>query len=163
MAHLFSDAEFYVLLAVAIFFIVVWKPAKRTVIGALDGRTERIRQELEAAHSLREEAQQALASYLKRQQDGAAEAQTIITHAKDEAERIAAQSLHDLEEALRRREVLAEERIAQEQAKALAEIRAIAVDVAIAAARQVIAASLDGRRGAALIDDAIAALPRQLH
>jgi len=45
----------------------------------------------------------------------------------------------------------------------LAEIRSIAVDVAISAARQVIAASLDERRGAALIDDAIAALPRQLH
>jgi F0F1-type ATP synthase membrane subunit b/b' len=45
----------------------------------------------------------------------------------------------------------------------VAEIRAIAVDVAISASRQVIAASLDERRGAALIDDAIAALPRQLH
>ena len=163
MAHLFSDAEFYVLLAVAIFFIVVWKPAKRAVIGALDGRTERIRQELEAASSLREEAQQVLGAYQKRRQEGAAEAQAIITHAKQEAERIAAQSLRDLEEALRRREVLAHERIAQEEAKALAEIRAIAVDVAISAAHQVIAASLDERRGAALIDDAIAALPRQLH
>jgi F-type H+-transporting ATPase subunit b len=58
---------------------------------------------------------------------------------------------------------LAQERIAQEEAKAIAEIRAIAVDVAIVASRQVIAASLDERRGAALIDDAIAALPRQLH
>ena len=64
---------------------------------------------------------------------------------------------------LRRRQQLAQERIAQEEAKALAEIRAIAVDVAISASRQVIAASLDERRGAALIDDAIAALPRQLH
>ena len=94
---------------------------------------------------------------------GAAEAQSIITHAKEEAERIAAQSLRDLDETLRRRQVLAQERIAQEEAKALAEIRSIAVDVAISAARQVIAASLDERRGAAMIDDAIAALPRQLH
>jgi F-type H+-transporting ATPase subunit b len=58
---------------------------------------------------------------------------------------------------------LAQERIAQEEAKAIAEIRVIAVDIAIAASRQVIAASLDERRRAALIDDAIAALPRQLH
>jgi F-type H+-transporting ATPase subunit b len=163
MAHLFTDAEFYVLLAVAIFFIIVWRPAKRAVIGALDGRAERIRQELEAARSLREEARQVLATYQKRQQEGAAEAQAIITHAKDEADRIAAQSLRDLEEALRRRQVLAQERIAQEEAKALAEIRAIAVDVAISAARQVVTALLDEKRGAALIDDAISALPRQLH
>jgi F-type H+-transporting ATPase subunit b len=163
MAHLFTDAEFYVLLAVAIFFIIVWRPAKRAVIGALDGRAERIRQELEAARSLREEARQVLATYQKRQQEGAAEAQAIITHAKDEADRIAAQSLRDLEEALRRRQVLAQERIAQEEAKALAEIRAIAVDVAISAARQVVTALLDEKRGAALVDDAISALPRQLH
>jgi F-type H+-transporting ATPase subunit b len=163
MAHLFGDAEFWVLLAVVIFLIIVWKPGKRAVIGALDARAQRIRQELDAARNLRDEAQRALAAYQKQQQEGAAEAQSIITHAKEEAERIATQSLRDLDEALRRRQVLAQERIAQEEAKALAEIRSIAVDVAISAARQVIAASLDERRGAAMIDDAIAALPRQLH
>ena len=63
---------------------------------------------------------------------------------------------------LRRRHRLAEERIAQEEAKALAEIRAVTVDVAISAARQVIAAELDERRGGALIDTVIAALPNQL-
>ena len=163
MAHIFADPEFWVLLAVVVFVIAVWKPGKRAIIGALDSRAERIRQELEAARNLREEAQQALAAYQRRQQEGAAEAQAIITHAKEEAERIAAQSLRDLEEMLRRRQLLAHERIAQEEAKALAEIRSIAVDIAISAARQVIAAALDERRGAALIDEAIAALPHQLH
>jgi F-type H+-transporting ATPase subunit b len=163
MAHLFRDAEFWVLLAVAIFFIVVWKPGRRAILGSLDSRALRIREELGAAANLREEAQQALATYQRQQREAAAEAEQIIAHAKGEAERIAAQSLRDLEETLRRRQLLAQERIAQEEAKALAEIRAIAVDVAISAARQVIAASLDERRGAVLIDDAITALPRQLH
>jgi F-type H+-transporting ATPase subunit b len=163
MAHLFGDPEFWVLLAVAIFLIVVWKPMRRAVIGALDSRAARIRQELDAARNLRDEAQQALAAYQRQQQEGAAEEQAIIAHAKEEAERIAAQSLRDLEATLSRRQQLAQERIAQEEAKAVAEIRSIAVDVAISASRQIIAASLDERRGAALIDDAIAALPRQLH
>lgn len=163
MPHLFGDPEFWVLLAVAIFLVVVWKPMRRTVVGALDARAQHIRQELEAARKLREEAQQALSAYQRQQQEGAAEAQAIIAHAREEAERIAAQSVRDLEEALRRRQQLAQERIAQEEAKALAEIRGFAVDVALSAARRVIAASLDERRGAALIDDAIAALPRQLH
>ncbi len=163
MAHLFADAEFWVLLAVAIFIIVVWKPVRRSVVGALDGRALRIREELGAAANLREEAQQALAAYQRRQQEAAADAAQIVSHAKEEAERIAAQSLRDLEEALRRRQGLAQERIAQEEAKALAEIRGIAVDLAISAARQVITASLDEKRGAALIDNAIAELPRQLH
>ena len=63
---------------------------------------------------------------------------------------------------LERRQRLAEERIAQAEAKAAAEIRAEAVDVAIAAARRVIRSDLDEGRGAALIDSAIAALPQGL-
>jgi F-type H+-transporting ATPase subunit b len=163
MAPLFDDPEFWVVLAVVIFVVAVWKPARRAIVGGLDARAERIRDELEAARKLREEAQEALAAYQRQQREARAEAEEIIAHAKIEAERVAAQSARDLEEMLRRRQVLAEERIAQEEAKALAEIRAIAVDVAISAARQVIAAQLDEKRGAALIDDAIAALPRQLH
>jgi F-type H+-transporting ATPase subunit b len=163
MPRLFSDPEFWVLLAVAIFFAVVWKPGKRAIFGSLDSRTQRIREELDAAANLRQEAQEALATYQRQQQAAAAEAEQIISHAKAEAERIAAQSLRDLEEALQRRQLLAQERIAQEEAKALAEIRAIAVDIAISAARQTIVAALDDERGALLIDEAIAALPRQLH
>jgi F-type H+-transporting ATPase subunit b len=162
MLHLLHDPEFWVLLAVLVFAAGVWKPARRALIGALDGRATRIREELEAAKKLREEAQQMLAQYQRREREAAAEAEVILAHARAEAERIAAQSARDLEEALQRRRLLAEERIAQEEMKALAEIRAITVDVAISAARQVIAAGLDEQRGAALIDAAITALPQQL-
>jgi F-type H+-transporting ATPase subunit b len=160
--HLFGEPEFWVLLAVVVFVVGVWKPARRAILGALDARAVRIRDELETARRLREEAQQALARYQKQQHEAAAEAEAIIAHAKEEAERIAAQAARNLEETLERRRRLAEERIAQEEAKALSEIRAITVDVAISAARQVIVAELDELRGAALIDAAIAALPQQL-
>lgn len=163
MPKLFSDPEFWVLVAVAIFFVVVWRPGKRAIVNALDTRARRISDELAAASNLREEAREALAAYQRKQQEAADEAEQIIRRAKDQAEQIAAQSLRDLEETLRRRELLAQERIAQEQAKALTEIRVTAVDIAISAARHVIAASIDEKRGAALIDQAIAELPRQLH
>jgi len=163
MLHLFAEPEFWVLLAVLLFIIGVWKPARQWIIGALDARATRIRDELDAARRLREEAQQLLDANRKREAEAAAEAEAIIAHARAEAERVAAQAAHDLEQTLERRQRLAEERIAQEQARAVAEIRAIAVDVAISAARQVITAELDQTRGAALIDAAIQALPQQLH
>jgi F-type H+-transporting ATPase subunit b len=162
MAHLFSDAEFWVLLAVVLFAALVRKPAKRALVGALDGRATRIREELDAAQNLREEAQRMLADYQRREREAVAEAEQIIAHARAEAERIATLSAREIEETLQRRRRLAEERIAQEEAKALAEIRAVTVDAAIAAARQIIAAELDEARGAGLIDTAIAALPHQL-
>ena len=162
MMPLLGDPEFWVLLAVVVFVVGVWKPARRAILGALDARAVRIRDELETARRLREEAQQALAAYQKQLSEGAAEAEAILAHAKAEAERVAAQAARNIEETLERRRRLAEERIAQEEAKALAEIRAVTVDVAISAARQVIVAELDEQRGAALIDAAITALPQQL-
>src|SRR5271169_4293193 len=162
MAAIIHDPEFWLTIAVLIFIGIVWRPAKRLLIGGLDARATRIRQELDAARSLREEAERTLAAYQLKQREGVAEAEAIIAHAKAEAERIAAQAARNLEETLERRRRLAQERIAQEEAKALAEIRAVTVDVAISAARQVIVAELDENHGAALIDAAIAALPQQL-
>jgi F-type H+-transporting ATPase subunit b len=160
--QLFKDPEFWVLVAVAIFVALVWKPGKRILIGSLDDRAVRIGQELEAARNLRDEARRALADYQAKQREAANEAEQIVAHARGEAERIAAQSARELNETLQRRRRLAEERIAQEEAKAVAEIRGVAVDIAISAARRVIAAELDETRSAALIDTAIAALPHQL-
>jgi len=162
MPHIFAQPEFWVLVAVLIFVALVWRPGRRTLIGSLDERATRIRDELEAARNLREEAERALADYQRREREAASEAETILVHARAEAERFAAQSARDLEAMLQRRRELALERIAQEEARAVAEIRAVTVDIAVSAARQIITAALDERRGAALIDSAIAALPQQL-
>jgi len=162
MMPLFGDPEFWVLIAVVVFVVGVWKPARLAIVGGLDARAVRIRDELEAARRLRDEAQQALAGYQQREREAAAEAEAILAHARAEAERITAQAVRDLEQTLERRRRLAQERIAQEEAKAVAEIRAVTVDVAISAARQVIVTELDDQRGAALIDTAIDALPQQL-
>ena len=92
---LFHEAEFWFTIAVLIFVVILWKPAKKYLIGGLDARAERIRQELAAASNLREEAERTLASFRIREREAAAEAEQIIAHAKAEAERIAAESARD--------------------------------------------------------------------
>src|SRR5215469_778527 len=159
--EILHDAEFWVLVAAVIFVIAVFKPASRALTGGLDARTARIRGELDEARRLREEAERLVADYKARQQAASTEAEAIVAHAKAEAERIAAQSARDLDLALERRQRMAEDRIAQAEAKALDEVRAVAIDVAIAAAREVITAQIDGQRGSTLIDDAIVALPQR--
>jgi F-type H+-transporting ATPase subunit b len=156
------EAEFWVLVAAVIFVILVFKPVSRALTGGLDARAARIRAELDEARRLREEAEALVAEYRAKQQQAAAEAASIVSHAQQEAERIAAQGARDLEQALVRRQRMAEERIAQAEAKALDEVRAAAIDVAINAARQVISAEMDERRGSALLDEAIVALPQRL-
>ena len=162
MTDLLHDHHFWVLISMAIFVALVWKPASRTISGALDERDARIRADLDEARRLREDAERLLAEYRRKEREATADAEAIVAHAKEEAERIATQSARDLEQALQRRQLLAEERIAQAESKAVEEIRAVAVDVAIAAARDVIAAQTDEQRGGAMLDAAIAALPQRL-
>ena len=156
------DAEFWVLVAALVFVAAVGRKVFGAVAAGLDARATRIRGELDEARRLRDEAERLLAEYRSRQQQGAADAEAIVAHARQEAERIAVQAAHDLEQSLERRQRMAEERIAQAEARALAEVRAVALEVAIAAARAVIAGAIDQRRGAALIDEAIVALPQRL-
>jgi F-type H+-transporting ATPase subunit b len=158
------NPEIWILVAFLIVIgIAIWKKVPDMITRSLDERAAKIKAEIEEAQRLREEAQQTLALYQQKQRDALKEAEEIVVHAKAEAERLAQQAARDLEASLERRQRLAEEKIAQAEAKALAEVRDVAVDVAIAAARGMLTEQLQGDRGTTLIDDAISALPQKLH
>lgn len=163
LRELLGEAEFWVLIAFVISMaIVVWK-ARGALLSMLDRRAEKIKAELEEARHLAEEAQKALAQHQLRQRDALKEAEAIIAQARAEAERAAQEGRKDLAAALERRKRLAAEKLVLEEQKALSEVRAAAVDVAIAAVRRVLAEDIDAKRRAALVDQAIAALPETLH
>jgi F-type H+-transporting ATPase subunit b len=163
MMELVHDPEFWVAVAFVIVVVGCGYKFAPAITKALDDRAARIKAELDEAQRLREDAQKTLAEYQRKQRDALKEAEAIIAQAKNEAERIGKQAAADLEAAIERRTRQAEEKIAQEQQKALAEVRVAAVDIAVAAARQIIAQQLDAQAGGALIDQAITALPQQLH
>lgn len=159
----YADAAFWVGVA---FFLVVglaYRPVMGALGAALDGRAAKIKARLDEAHKLREDAQELLATYQRKQRDAMKEAEEIIAHAKAEAERLSQQAAKDLEEALKRREAQAMERIAQAEAAALREVQNVAVEVAMNAAQQVLAQSITEAQKAALADAAIADLPRKFH
>lgn len=155
--------EFWVAIAFVIFVVLAFKKASQAITGMLDQRAERIRQELDEAQRLREDAQSTLAGYQRRQRDALKEAEAIIAHAREEAERIRTQSTRDLEAALKRRESQAMDRIAQAEAQALAEVRNLTVDIAIAASRRLLAENIAAAQADTLIDQSIAELPKHLH
>ena len=163
MPEFMRDAEFWVLVAFVIAIAFLVYKAKGAITGGLDARAAKIKTELDEARRLRDEAQKTLAEYQRKQRDALKEAEAIVAHAKEEAQRVAAQAAKDLDAAVERRRRLAVEKIALEEAKALAEVRNSAVDVAIAALGRVLAQDLDAQKKSALIDDAIANLPPTLH
>jgi F-type H+-transporting ATPase subunit b len=161
--ELLKSAEFWVLIAFVIAAgVLAWK-ASPPLGRQLDARAAKIKDELDAAQRLRDEAQGALAEYQRKQRDAMKEADAIVAHAREEAERAAQRAAREIEASLERRKRAASEKIALEEAKALSEVRNQAIEVALAAVRQGLAEALGPEKRAALLDDAIAALPRALN
>lgn len=157
------DPAFWVAVALIVFVILVTKPVSKMATKALDDRAEKIKTELDEAERLRNEAQDLLAQYQRKQRDAAGEAEAIIQHAKEEAERMDREGRERIKASLERREKLAMDRIKMAEQQAIDQVRARAVDVAIAATQQVLADSLSASKANALIDDAIKQLPDRLH
>lgn len=155
--------EFWVAVAFVIFVGLLWKKIASAFTGMLDARTEKIRQELDEAQRLREEAQSLLASYQRRQRDAQKEAEEIVAHAREEADRLRRQAAADLESSLKRREAQAVDRIAQAEAAAMQEVRTLTVDLAIAASRKLLSENLPQAQQDALVAQAVSELPKHLN
>lgn len=158
-----NDPTFWVAVAFFVFAgLMLWK-ARQPVLKGLDARAERIRAELDEAQRLREEAQKALAEYKRKQRDAAKEAEDLLANARHEAELLRRQAAEDLKETLARREKAAIEKIAQAEAQAVQEVRAQAVDIAIAATAKLLSENVDPQRDQSIVDQAIKDLGRKLH
>lgn len=133
------DAEFWVAVAFFIFVGLVWKVGGfSALVSGLDKRGDKIRAELEDARILREEAQKVLADYQKKRQEAEAEAAEIIRTARLEAERLAADAQTKLADFVTRRTRMAEQKIAQAEVSATAEVRAAAAETAVKASEQIL-------------------------
>ena len=161
--QLLDNVLFWEGLAFVIFIAVAAKMGGKRITAALDARSDAIRDELDQARRLREEAQSLLAEYQRKRRDAEKEADEIVEHAKEEAVTLRAQAEHKLEENLARRTRLAEEKIGRAEAQAIQDVRNTAIDVAVAAAQKLIAENLDDGRAQALIDDAIGEVQKNVH
>ncbi len=159
----YHDPQFWVMIAFVITIGLVGKSIVQKVSAALDDRSEGIRSEIEEATRLREEAQDLLASYERKQRDAAEEARKIAERAKSEAGYLMKKAEEDLKNLLGRRERQARDRIAQAEAAAIDDVRAAAIDLALEASRRLLAEKIVGGKSDKLIDAAIKELPGLLH
>lgn len=133
------DASFFALVALILFFVLLWYlNTHRTIAKSLDDRAARIQAEIDEARELKEEAKQQLAEYQRRRREAEAEAKDIVAAAKREADAIVAEARTKTEEYVTRRTAAAELKISQAEADAIAEVRASAVNIAVAAAERII-------------------------
>lgn len=160
---LLESPETWVAVAFVIFLAAIYRPVTKMITGKLDGRADEIKSELDEAQRLREEAQHTLAEYQRKQRDALAEAEGIIAEAREEAKRIDQNVQERTEATLKRREQQALDMIAAAEARAVADVRALAADVAISATRQILTDAVDGQKGDEIVDQAIGEIPGKLN
>ena len=153
------EPEFWVAVSFFIFIgVLVYLGVHKKVANELDARALRISKELEEVRRLREEAEKLLADNRRKLGDVVTEVDNIIALAARQAETLVVETRQSLKENVERRIKLAEEKIARAEMEAVRELRNDAVDVAIAAAQNLIAAKLTPNRAKKLVSESTKAL-----
>lgn len=130
--------------------LLVYLKVPGYITRALDDRAQRIRNELDEARKLREEAQQLLAEFQRKRKEAEQEAEAIVSAATREAESIVIEAKQKTEEFVERRNALAEQKIAQAERDAVNQVRSSAVDIAVAAAERILSDKVDAKLSAEL-------------
>jgi F-type H+-transporting ATPase subunit b len=158
------QAEFWVAVAFLIFAGVLgYFGAHRLMLKGIDDRRDRIKAELDEARRLKTEAQALLEQYRRKQLEAEREAEAILASAKSEAERIAADAEAKLQEFIGRRTKMAENKIAQAEAQAVADVRSAAADAAAAAAEVILGRTVKDKVADDLITKGVAELKGKLN
>ena len=164
MMSFFGNSDLVVALSTILFIaLLIYLGVPGKITGLLDARADRIKNELEEARRLREEAQTLLASYEKKQKEVEGQAEQIVANAKAEAEKAAEKAKEDLKTSIARRLKAADDQIASAEASAVKEVRDRAIAVATQAASAVIAEKMSAEAGDRLIDASIKDVGAKLH
>jgi F-type H+-transporting ATPase subunit b len=164
MMEFFQQPENWVAICFVIFMgVLAYVGVHRKMLDALDHRSARIKAELDEARRLRDEAGKLLADYQKKQREAEREAEAIVADAKAEAGRVAAEARVKMEEFVARRTKLAEAKIGQAEAQALADVRAAAADAAVTAAEKILRDTAKGKIADDLVAQGIADVKAKLN
>src|ERR1700761_8289263 len=111
MTEYLQSTEVWVCFSFAIFVIAGFALGRGPIVAKLDAKIAEVKKEIETATALRQEAQDLLALYQRKQQDAEKEARAIIENAKKHAIEIGQQADAERKELLKRREQQTEERL----------------------------------------------------
>ncbi len=143
--------------------VVVYLKVPGMITKSLDGRAAKISHDLDEARRLREEAQALLAEFQQKRKQAEQEAADLVTAAKREAELLIADAHKKTEDYVSRRTAMAEQKIAQAEREAVNEVRSSAVDIAIEAARRLLADNPEIKAGEELFKSSLQELKSKLN
>jgi F-type H+-transporting ATPase subunit b len=164
MLEAMQETENWVALGFILFIaLLAYLGVHRKVTDSLDQRQARIKGELDEARRLKEEAQALLAEFQRKGREAEKEAEAIIAGAKAEAERIAGEAKVRMEDFVSRRTKMAEAKITQAEAQALADVRSAAADAAVSAAEKILSIAAKGEVAVNLLQQGIEDVRKKLN
>ena len=162
MTEYLQSSEVWVSFSFVIFVVGIFVLGRKPLFAKLDAKIAEVKKEIETATALRQEAQDLLALYQRKQQDAEKEARAIIENAKKHAVEIGQQADAERKELLKRREQQTEERLRRMEEAAIQEIRAYAADLAVKATTEIIAGKMDEQTNARLVEQSVKQVADQL-
>lgn len=164
MSELVDNPTFWVAVSFVCFMLFALKLKLHTKLtGALDSKAEAIKDELDAARALREEAQAVLADYKQKQAAHLKEAEEMLARAQKEADALRANAEKELMASMDARMQTAMERIEQQEQQALSDVRDHVVDITISAAKEMITERFENLSSEEMVQSVISDLDRKVH
>lgn len=148
----------WTLLIFVILLFVLTKFAFKPITAAVEAREQALQQAMDAAKRDREEAALLLAEHRAALDASRAEGQKLIADARAAAERVRAELVEQAHVEQQRMLERARAEISAERAKAIAELRREAVDLAILGAGKVIGENLDRESNRKLVESFLASV-----
>lgn len=157
------DATFFVALSFVLFvFFVIWVGLPSTIIKSLDDRSEKIKNELDEARALHEEAQKLLANEKRKLEKCDSDVKEILKKASDQAALITEKSNILLQEEIKRKQKQADIKIDQAKDDAIREVKAKAAELSLIIAKEYLKENIDDKISSELIDKSIIDLKNNL-
>ena len=110
---MFDDPQFWVFIAFVIFIIAVFKPVRKILIAGLDNNIKKIKDSIDQAEKLKNEAQKTLNELKERQNDVKKEIQSIQNEAKERITLIEQLSNQKFNDQIKKRNELVKVKIEQ--------------------------------------------------
>jgi F-type H+-transporting ATPase subunit b len=150
---------FWTLIIFVVLFFVLRRFAFRPLTAAVEARERALEEAIQGAKRDREEAARQLAEQIKALEAARAEAQRVIAEGRTTGEKLRSdmleQTKHQQQELLARARV----EINNERARAIADLRREAVDLALAGASRVIERNLDDQTNRTLVESFLSTVP----
>ena len=152
---MFSDPQFWVAVAFVIFIVVIFNPVRKILTKNLDAQIKNIKESIEEAENVKNEAQITLSEIKKRQKDVQNEIESIHVEANNKVEQLKLNAEQKLKEQIEKKQILTTAKIDQLTRDANSSVQSYITSTAVKAAVNLLQKKLDNQEKQKIIDKSI--------